>query len=320
MKVFDSADVDPADRVDACDEMIRTFTAPCDIVHEKPGPDVQMRLDVTRYGPVSVVCGSGTGVQVTRTPRHLREITRPTVSIAIQTSGQAHHEWGGTMTQLKASDAVLIDGTRSQSYGWTGHGAVRTLVAESSAIALPPDVIRTAVPLAPMSPLTPLLVHHAGVLAGEAGPIARQGPGVQALGHATLDLMRALIMSVVEDSALRRSVARQTLLERVLAYTHLHLADPDLNAERIAAAHFVSPRTVFRVCAEAGISLEQEIIDGRLRAVRRALEDPANRHRTIDAIARSQGFQNITFFNRRFRLAFGTTPREWRNLPALVPV
>jgi AraC-like DNA-binding protein len=136
------------------------------------------------------------------------------------------------------------------------------------------------------------------------------------LGHSALELLRALIMSTTDDGPLRRTVSHESLLDRILTYTDLHCTDPALTPQRVAAAHHISLRTLYRVCGRAEISLEQEIITGRLQAIRRALENPANRHRTITALAFAHGFTNMTFFTRRFRQAYGRTPSEYRRASA----
>ncbi|WP_307679960.1 helix-turn-helix domain-containing protein [Streptomyces sp. V4I2] len=52
----------------------------------------------------------------------------------------------------------------------------------------------------------------------------------------------------------------------------------------------------------------------RLESARSDLAALGHSHRTIDAVARSWGFTNPTFFSRRFREAYGTTPSQWRRL------
>ncbi|MGJ6963124.1 helix-turn-helix domain-containing protein [Streptosporangium sp. G11] len=99
---------------------------------------------------------------------------------------------------------------------------------------------------------------------------------------------------------------------RVLAYIRAHLADPDLTPARIAAVHNISLRSLYRLCEEGGLSLEQWIIRRRLDGARRDLTAPEHAHRTIDAIARAWGFTSPAHFTRRFRHAYGTAPRAWR--------
>ena len=46
-------------------------------------------------------------------------------------------------------------------------------------------------------------------------------------------------------------------MTRIRAYVRVHLRDPDLGPDQIAAAHRISRRYLFRLCHEAGLSLEQ---------------------------------------------------------------
>jgi AraC-like DNA-binding protein len=107
-------------------------------------------------------------------------------------------------------------------------------------------------------------------------------------------------------------VLAETLLTRVRAHVRHHLTDPDLRPATIAAAHNVSLRHLYKVCAQAGFSLEQWIIGERLRGAREELLRRESRHRSIAVIARGWGFRDPSHFARRFLAAYGVTPKEWR--------
>ena len=108
----------------------------------------------------------------------------------------------------------------------------------------------------------------------------------------------------------------ETLMTRVTTFVGLHLRDPDLTPERIAAAHNVSVRQLYKACAAAGMSLERWIIDQRLEAARADLLTPSGRRRSIAATARACGFRDPSHFSRRFRDAYGMSPRDWQHLAA----
>jgi AraC-like DNA-binding protein len=100
---------------------------------------------------------------------------------------------------------------------------------------------------------------------------------------------------------------------RILEYARQHLAEPDLTAERIAAATHVSVRYLYKVLARNEIGLADWIRSRRLEACRNALATEP-RSITISAIARRNGFYNVSSFSRTFHRAFGMTPSEWRGL------
>lgn len=140
------------------------------------------------------------------------------------------------------------------------------------------------------------------------------GLEADALASATVELVRAWVVSVAGDAPTRRAVARETLFTRVLAYARAHLRETDLTPQKIAWAHNTSVRTLYRLREDGGLSLEKWIIRRRLEGARSDLAAPGHSHRTIDAIARSWSFTNPAFFSRRFRQTYGTTPTQWRRL------
>ncbi|TFV34517.1 AraC family transcriptional regulator [Streptomyces sp. T1317-0309] len=67
--------------------------------------------------------------------------------------------------------------------------------------------------------------------------------------------------------------------------------------------------------AEGGISLADWIRTHRLEECRNELRRPTARLTTIEAVARRWGFTDMSNFGRIFRMAYGMSPREWRDLP-----
>ncbi|GAA2623025.1 hypothetical protein GCM10010307_08050 [Streptomyces vastus] len=104
-----------------------------------------------------------------------------------------------------------------------------------------------------------------------------------------------------------------TLSLRITQYLRKHLADPDLSAARIAAAHDISVRHLYAVLSRSGISLGDWIRARRLAECRRELAGPNGRLRTIAAIGRRWGFADATHFSKVFKQAYGISPRAWRD-------
>ena len=99
---------------------------------------------------------------------------------------------------------------------------------------------------------------------------------------------------------------------RVQEYVRAHLADRDLSAATIAAAHHVSVRHLYAAWERAGLGLQDTIRSMRLQECRRALRDPACAHLTVSGIGARWGFADASHFGRVFRQAYGMTPGEWR--------
>jgi AraC-like DNA-binding protein len=85
-----------------------------------------------------------------------------------------------------------------------------------------------------------------------------------------------------------------------------------LDSEIVAAAAGVSVRYANAVLAQEGTSIARLIQERRLARCRRAMEDPSQNHRTISEIAYGWGFSDMTHFGRRFKTAFGLSPRDYR--------
>jgi len=114
------------------------------------------------------------------------------------------------------------------------------------------------------------------------------------------------------DAAAARTEA---LRARVLAHAQAqsHLTERDLTPDRIARELHVSVRSLYKVCEQTGLSLREWIIDRRLEGARGELAGPGAGRRTIAAVARSWGFADPSHFARRFRAAYGVSPREVRD-------
>ena len=176
-------------------------------------------------------------------------------------------------------------------------------------LGLPADVVRAAGTRLRESPLYEL-VHDHLVRVVELGDAMSGDPGAAALGTATTELVRALLVSAAARPL--PEFREPTLATRVLAYTRQHATDPGLTPAAIADAHNVSVRQLYKACAGAGVRLEQWLIEQRLEAARAELVAPSGRRRSIAATARACGFADPSHFTRRFRAAYGMTPREWQ--------
>ena len=132
------------------------------------------------------------------------------------------------------------------------------------------------------------------------------------IGEQVLDLVA---IALAEQGARDRpalSSARATALLRLRMEIERRLPDPALDPETAAGVAGISVRYANALLAEEGLSLERLIVSRRLERCRRALEDPAQAHRSIGEIAYAWGFSDQSHFTRRFKAAFGSTPRDYR--------
>ena len=96
-------------------------------------------------------------------------------------------------------------------------------------------------------------------------------PNADLVAHPTIELVRAVIATHLKAGGLAVESLSATLPLRLLEYARNNLHDPDLCAEQIAAAHYISVRYLYKVLAERGISLADWIRTHRLEACRQEL-------------------------------------------------
>ena len=311
MLLLDTAEVPRDQRVDAFRAAMGEASVPCRIDHEDPAGGVRARMHLWQFGPANLFTADSTGFRLLRTARHVRMEGTPVVALALQARGAGRFSQFGADSLVGTGGLMLSDLTGPYAFSWSGWGGSRAFQVPYDQLGLPVDVVRRAGTRLSTSPLYGLVHAHLRRTADRAAELSLD-PGAAGLGRATTELLRALLVSAAGDVRLRQAVREDTLVTRVLTYARAHLTEPDLTPRRIAQAHNVSLRLLYRTCAEAGLSLEQWIIGQRLEEARVVLGSPGGRRRAIASVARACGFADPSHFARRFRAAFGMSPSEWQ--------
>ncbi|MGY2060394.1 helix-turn-helix transcriptional regulator, partial [Nocardia gipuzkoensis] len=106
----------------------------------------------------------------------------------------------------------------------------------------------------------------------------------------------------------------EVLMAQIRSYIRRHATDCNLTPGSIARAHCISVRRLYQLCSSSNFSLQQAIIQERLQQARHALIEPRFQRQNIAMVANMCGFRDPSHFSRRFRAAFGMTPREWQSM------
>lgn len=102
-----------------------------------------------------------------------------------------------------------------------------------------------------------------------------------------------------------------------LALIEAELADPELDANRIARAQGISRRRLDELMvAQTGTSVSAKIWLRRLEQAASDLTDARYASRTVTQIAFAAGFEDAAHFTRAFKRRYGCTPRKWRTVPS----
>ncbi|MBQ1017534.1 helix-turn-helix transcriptional regulator [Micromonospora sp. D93] len=242
-----------------------------------------------------------------RTAQHLRIDAPERLSLASSVRGTCwtrQPNWNGD------SLLQLLDLTAEYETLWTGPNAAVAFQIDYADLGLPVDIVRAAAPLLPTSPLYELTMRHVRQLPTIAEQMT-PGPALNMLGSAMTDIVRALIAAVTPDDTASRRAREQSLYTVLLAYIEQQLHDPNLTPARIAAAHNISRRQLYRLFEATNQTPAEAILSRRLDGARRELATRAAHHTLISATARRWGFIDPRHFARRFRAAYGLTPSEW---------
>lgn len=314
MTHIDTADIPPGEREEFVRAVLSGGAVPVEVEHLPRGtPAIDLRLDSVRFGPLTVHSLWSSAMTSTRTARRLREESPPSTSLIVQCTGS------GTVIQESREAAVgtgdlVVASSTQPSVIISGHHS-RCLVVQIPAplLAVPEATLLGAVARR-VSPEVPI----AGVLGRFVRDLATlptlEAVEAEDLARPTVELVRALIATVLGDKNRPRESLQSTLQALLTDYISAHWHERDLTVSRLAAAHHLSPRHVYRLLSAQGISLGDWLRERRLEACRDELARPGAATDSIASVGRRWGFLDATNFGRAFKAAYGLTPLEWRLL------
>ncbi len=315
--LLDTRAMPAGDRLLAVADAMRTTTAPCAVRfdHEVDTVDVFNRMTAWQVGDTDLLRSEGSGMRMTRTRKHVAKDADGRVAVVIQERGNSTIDYfeSEVPENRRPGELFCVDLTGPYEYGWRGDGSHFCLSVPGELLALPRDAIRTACRQIRSSPLYELFRRHLIGLSRDADVLSGD-PAAASVAYASTELFRALMASASHNSRYALSAVTETMLSQIRTYIQQHIDDSGLNPDQIAAALNISVRQLFKVCAQADLSIEQWIINLRLERARAELVRPAAATPPIAAVARRVGFVDASHFSRRFKAAYGISPREWRLL------
>jgi AraC-like DNA-binding protein len=310
--VWNSSSVAPDVRADALRETVREAVVRVELDLPERPEDVRAALSLTDVGRVQLCTVDAMPTTVHRTARLAREDAEPALFLTLQSGRTSMMVQHGRQTVLRPGDFAVYATTAPYSLLFDHGVHAHFFRFPLRDLALPETVVRevSARTFLADDPVAGLVATYLQRLA--TSPELRGLTVADALAQPTVELVRAALAGAAGDTAAAREPLHSTLAARVLEHVRLHLADPDLGAASIAAAHHVSVRHLYAVLARAGIGLGDRIRSDRLEACRRDLaRDPGA---AVGAVARRWGFVDASHFSRAFRAKYGMSPREWRAL------
>ncbi|APX33206.1 hypothetical protein BH708_11335 [Brachybacterium sp. P6-10-X1] len=257
-----------------------------------------------------------TGIVHERTTRHLRRTGPEMIALVLPDGGPGHYAHHDAERPLRRGDLYVTDLTATYAYCRRGVGEAHIVQVERSRLELSIETIRRADRQLESSPLYGLVRDHLVSLSSHAS-LLTSPQDREVAAEASVALLRGLVASASVDDPQNHPAAQDHLTDRILLYLRLRIADPDLGAAEIAAAHAISERKLFQVWQSQPLTLQETVMSLRLGTARQRLL--AQPHLTISAVARASGFADASHFSRRFRSSMGCTPTEWRIQHGVAP-
>jgi AraC family transcriptional activator of tynA and feaB len=271
------------------------------------------------YGEISVASVGGIRLAaiasdeclVAHTHRCIKSALDDDVLLCRQTTGSLKVHQDGRDVATRPGDLIILDPRRPFSFEVTPD-------TRALAFKIPRWELQTR--LGELADYTAMPVQRprpvAALASGFLSALAATTDGLDALMGAkvaqqAIDLV-ALALTESGNCIAKLSSMRTTTLLRLKAAIEARIFDPDLKPASAAAATGISVRHANALLANEETSLERFIMHRRLHHCRQALEDPAQRTRTVGDIAYSCGFSNLSHFARRFKVEFGRPPSECR--------
>lgn len=253
-----------------------------------------------------------------RSQSHIDRDGLDSISIGLVTRGQrVAQQRDGSQQRARPGELFAYDAARPSTVSWTNHDTSYLVIrrgdlmeALGASLPDPADLTRRLA----ASPMRQLVVD-------QLRSMVRYHDTLDAAAQAFL-LDQAVQLTLF--ALARRSpngqpmVADQTLFRTALRLIHADLANPALDADRLARALGVSRATLYRAFATEGIAVAETIRNLRLDRARHLLET-ARPEMSIAEIALNCGLYDTANFSRLFRQRFGASPSQLRGSAGLSP-
>ena len=263
-------------------------------------------------GDLRIIEIEGVKHMVERSPALVRKHSKPSLFLSLVVEGNAFLYQGDQCVMLNPGDMALYSANASYVLGWAS--AARHITFD-----LPDD--------------------NAELRSGEwlsHGPAKIDG--AVGLGRFLSRNLRSSAQHVLSsEEALHAEHSRQiwpsvelclrmvqggsclplsggAALLRAQAYIMDNLANSQLDCETVSSALRLSTRHLHRLFEATGTSVRRWVLTQRLNECARALKDPKLLGVSLAEICYRWGFGDAAHFSRTFKAAYGSPPREYREL------
>jgi hypothetical protein len=236
-------------------EMIWQNIVRVDIQHHSEPEDIRLVGAIADVGRVTVCSIRTNAVTVTRTPRLAKDDLEPCVFLGLQVSGSSMVVQHGRRALLQQGEFAIYESTSPYTLLNDTGLDVHYFRIPIRDLALPSNAVTkvTTVRLFRENALADLAATYFKRLAENHQRIA--GPNVDSVGQPSIELLRAVIATQLNEPQLAREPLESTRYLRTMEYVRAHLAEHDLTAAEIARRHNISVRQLYTILSRSGITL-----------------------------------------------------------------
>jgi AraC-like DNA-binding protein len=274
--------------------------------------DFHASLHTSHLGAVQVSVVTAQPHGVTHAPRHIASDQPDFVKVSLQLAGRCRLDQEDRQALLAPGELAVYDTRRPYTLDFDLPYRMLVLMFPRALLRLTEqDLARVnAITIPCREGLGPVVQPFLRGLARQVRELERAGE--HRLADSAVDLVGALLSQHGRASAHEEDGGREALRQRIFTYMEQRLADPGLGPDRIAAAHHISRRYLYKLLAEQGHTVSGWIRERRLTECRRDLADPALAHLPIAAVGSRWGFPDAAHFSHVYKAAYGTSPRQTR--------
>ncbi|WAL93200.1 helix-turn-helix domain-containing protein [Streptomyces sp. Je 1-369] len=273
-------------------------------------------VTLRRFGYVRMLtCVSVSGpLRLARGPGPTAPGAEDAVALLVPREGMVRLVQDGRGVSVVPGESALVDLRRAFSIEYEGTARSVLLRLPLHALHVPSVPLRSLTaralpPPAGSAAVLPALLQHLETSASRVS-----APVGERLGGLVTDLVAGLVEDLAEATEGPPEDDRHPLVVTIRQYVDRHLGDPELSAERIAAAHLISVRYLHRLFEAEGVTVGRLI--QRLR-VERCAGELTRRGRSspsIAVVAARWGFRSPAHFSRAFKSVYGHPPQQWRRM------
>ena len=252
------------------------------------------------------------GQIVRRTPSRIRRAREEVMLISLQVSGVGIVAQDGREARLEPGDFACYDSTRPYTLNFRAEFEQLVLHMPRDAMVrrIGRTELWTARRVEATTPVGSLVLPFASRTASIIGDVAPTT--ASRLTETCLSLVTAALGERFSDITGGGSSTRTALAFRAKAIIESNLHDHAFNTEKVAELLRISPRYLQELFHAEGTTVSDWIWQRRLEKSRRDLADPLRGGDSIAQIALACGFADFGHFSRRYKEAFGASPRDDR--------